>query len=289
MHCGAVDVVISNCVINLVEDKRRALVEAFRALRPGGRLAILDTAFENEPSPEARADASTWCVAASAARSRRTTYEQTLVDIGFEDVSVAWQDATCGDECSGLVAGSVAVTATKPGSTPQTIRPAVASDRERIETLLTTAGLPTDGLHTDDAIVALDGETVVGAVALERFGPASMLRSLVVDDAHRKNGVGRRSVIAALEVARWAGGAEVHLLHRGRTALLHAVRVRGGVRDAREGRGRGQRARLGSVLHHRDGDASVVRGRRPAAAVEAVGQASADLPERRVLLTRERR
>src|SRR5207249_4776270 len=59
--CGAIDVVISNCVINLVPDKRRALIEAYRVLRPGGRLSILDTAFETEPSEDVRNDPKAWC------------------------------------------------------------------------------------------------------------------------------------------------------------------------------------------------------------------------------------
>jgi N-acetylglutamate synthase-like GNAT family acetyltransferase len=78
--------------------------------------------------------------------------------------------------------------------------------------LLTEASLPTNGLRTEDIVVALDGSDVVGAVAIERFGSSSMLRSLVVAPDHRKQGVGRRLVIAALEVARWAQSADVNLM-----------------------------------------------------------------------------
>jgi amino-acid N-acetyltransferase len=52
---------------------------------------------------------------------------------------------------------------------------------------------------------------VVGAVALERFDGAAMLRSLVVAPGHRRRGHGRALVVAALEVARWAVGDEVYL------------------------------------------------------------------------------
>jgi amino-acid N-acetyltransferase len=106
------------------------------------------------------------------------------------------------------------VTATKPAAAhPGTdLRPATPADRGTIEALLGSEGLPTDGLRTEDALVALDGTTVVGAIALERYGSAAMLRSLVVAPEQRRNGVGFRLTAGALEVARWSGIAEVHLL-----------------------------------------------------------------------------
>ena len=213
--CGAVDVVISNCVINLVPDKRRALIEAFRALRPGGRLAILDTAFASEPGPEVRNDPEAWCgcVGGSLVASE---YEATLKDIGYEDVELRWLDSSCGEACSteSIRSLAVAVTGRKPaGAHPGTdLRPAVPADRERIEALLDAEGLPTDGLRTEDTLVVVDHAVGVGAVALERHGPSAMLRSLVVEPEKRRQGIGFRLVAGALEVARWSGVSEVHLL-----------------------------------------------------------------------------
>jgi N-acetylglutamate synthase-like GNAT family acetyltransferase len=213
VHCGAVDVVISNCVINLVNDKRAALVEAYRALRPGGRLAILDTAFETEPGPEVRENNDAWCACVGGSLVA-SDYRAILEDIGFEYVDLTFLDSDCGEACStdGLTARSLAVTATKPGESTPALRPAVASDRGAVESLLTQAPLPTDGLRIEDTIVALSDGKVVGAVALERFGAAALLRSLVVAQEARKQGLGRKLVIAALEVARWAKVAEVHVL-----------------------------------------------------------------------------
>jgi N-acetylglutamate synthase-like GNAT family acetyltransferase len=142
-------------------------------------------------------------------------YEAMLRDIGFEDVSIRRIASDCGEECSteSIQQLAVEVTARKPaGAHPGTdLRPGVPADRPVVEALLSTAGLPADGLRTEDLLVAVaDGETV-GAVALERYGAASILRSLVVANDHRNAGVGLRLVYGALEVARWSGGTEVHL------------------------------------------------------------------------------
>jgi SAM-dependent methyltransferase len=84
---GTVDVVISNCVINLSPDKPQVFREAYRALRPGGRLAVSDVVRTAEIPTELRADPDSVsaCVAGAATVDE---LESMLAGVGFVDVSI---------------------------------------------------------------------------------------------------------------------------------------------------------------------------------------------------------
>ena len=87
---GHVDVVISNCVINLSTAKKRAIGEAFRVLKPGGRFAVSDMVFLGEKRRlpvEVVRSVELWsgCVSGALEKSE---YEALLEEAGFEDVSV---------------------------------------------------------------------------------------------------------------------------------------------------------------------------------------------------------
>ena len=88
---GTIDVVISNCVINLSPAKPRVFREAFRALRPGGRLAISDVVLTADVPRDLRADPDSVasCVAGA---SRIAELERLLDDAGFEAVDVSPKD-----------------------------------------------------------------------------------------------------------------------------------------------------------------------------------------------------
>jgi len=83
----SVDVVISNCVINLSADKDRVLREAFRVLKSGGRFAVSDVVVRGEVPPEIRRSVELWagCVAGAMEESE---YRQKLAAAGFEGIDI---------------------------------------------------------------------------------------------------------------------------------------------------------------------------------------------------------
>ncbi len=118
----AVDVIISNCVINLSADKRRVLQEAFRVLKPGGRFAVSDVVCRGEIPDAVRRSVELWvgCVAGALEENE---YRRLLTNAGFIDVDVeptriyAFEDAGIDDvlarEISGRVMGAF-IRARKP-------------------------------------------------------------------------------------------------------------------------------------------------------------------------------
>jgi len=84
---NSVDVVISNCVINLSADKNRVLREAFRVLRPGGRFAVSDVVTRGEVPAQIRKDILLW-VGCIAGALQDTEYSEKLAAAGFEEISI---------------------------------------------------------------------------------------------------------------------------------------------------------------------------------------------------------
>ena len=84
---NAVDVIISNCVINLSTDKRRVLAEAFRVLKPGGRFAVSDVVIRGEVPEPVRRSMELWvgCVAGALTEQ---DYHQHLWEAGFEEIEL---------------------------------------------------------------------------------------------------------------------------------------------------------------------------------------------------------
>jgi SAM-dependent methyltransferase len=87
LPAATVDVVISNCVVNLSTDKPAVFAETFRVLRPGGRIGITDVVAEDHLTPEDRAERGAW-VGCIAGALTKTEYEHGLAAAGFEQVSV---------------------------------------------------------------------------------------------------------------------------------------------------------------------------------------------------------
>jgi L-amino acid N-acyltransferase YncA/2-polyprenyl-3-methyl-5-hydroxy-6-metoxy-1,4-benzoquinol methylase len=117
-----VDAVSSNCVINLSADKPRALAEAFRVLRPGGRLVVSDVLAAEGTRPDSRALAEqrAGCTTGTVTAGE---YRSQLLAVGFSQISITPETST-GDEVFSAV-----VQAVRPAAPPGTlIRPMRAAD-----------------------------------------------------------------------------------------------------------------------------------------------------------------
>lgn len=111
LPAAAVDVVISNCVINLAEDKGAVLREAYRVLRPGGRLAVADMVELEALAPAVKLQAEAWagCVAGTIPVDE---YRSLLLDAGFAEPDFEVHQVT--DLPQGGRLGSAYVRAVKP-------------------------------------------------------------------------------------------------------------------------------------------------------------------------------
>ena len=118
-----IDVVISNCVVNLSTDKPAVFAETFRVLKPGGRIGITDVVADDRLSPEDRAERGAW-VGCIAGALTKTEYEAGLAAAGFEQVSVTFTHEV-GD---GL--HSTIIRATRPANPTSTAAVANATRRE---------------------------------------------------------------------------------------------------------------------------------------------------------------
>ncbi|HYY81506.1 MAG TPA: arsenite methyltransferase [Actinomycetes bacterium] len=114
-----VDVVISNCVVNLSTDKPAVFAETFRVLKPGGRLGVSDIVAEDRLSPAERAERGSYvgCVAGALSKGE---YERGLAAAGFEQVSVRFTHQV-GDGLHGAI-----VKAAKPAAATRMELPVVS-------------------------------------------------------------------------------------------------------------------------------------------------------------------
>jgi arsenite methyltransferase len=87
VESATVDVIISNCVINLTPDKLASFTEVHRVLKPGGRILIADLVTAGELPPDVRASAAAWadCLAGALEKEK---YLDTIRRAGFADVAV---------------------------------------------------------------------------------------------------------------------------------------------------------------------------------------------------------
>ena len=133
---NTVDVIISNCVINLSADKRQVLREAFRVLKPGGRFAVSDVIVRGHPPADVRKSMELW-VGCIAGALEEDEFLALLRETGFENPSIEPTRVYTSEDAAAFLAGtgldaaalaseidgkfmSAFVRATKPGTTAKT-------------------------------------------------------------------------------------------------------------------------------------------------------------------------
>ena len=239
---NSVDVVISNCVINLSVDKDQVFREIFRVLRPGGRIAVSDIVL-TKPLPEPiRISLLAWagCVAGALTDEE---YRSKLSAAGFENAGLEvtrvydmtsptaqkWlPDASPdllkqinGSMVSAFVRAKKPPRLLSPGADFQ-LRPAGTEDFPFIHALLSANGLPTDGVSPDAGTywVAVQ-EKIIGVAGYERYGTSALLRSLAVSGTHRKSGVADALIRQIFQELRLAGVGVVFLLTETASRYFH--------------------------------------------------------------------
>ncbi len=115
VESSSVDVVVSNCVLNLVPDKTRGFKEIYRVLKPNGRITISDMVATNNSKKELPINPEDWAACISGAITI-DEYENLLRKTGFQDITHVDEPSPLNDTCSsqGLQVKSVAWLATKP-------------------------------------------------------------------------------------------------------------------------------------------------------------------------------
>ena len=233
LPANEVDVVISNCVINLSTDKQKVFNEIHRVLKPGGRMAVSDIVL-TKPLPEKlRQDVLAWagCVAGSLEISE---YKTKLAQAGFEDIELQitrTYDLTDPfirkmlsgftrqevEECNGAVV-SAFIRAKKKARllAPEkefSVIPAGQAEFAQLRELLLQNGLPTAGVDasTGNYYIAKNNE-LMGIVGAEYDGSSAILRSLAVKPQFKKSGVAKALISNALSILKANTVTDVYVI-----------------------------------------------------------------------------
>jgi N-acetylglutamate synthase-like GNAT family acetyltransferase len=233
IESGSVDVIISNCVVNLSPDKGKVLKETFRVLRPGGRFCISDTVFLRPVTERAVQNLAAWSGCISGAL-QETEYAEKMREAGFEEVEVRRTkvyeapDAVAAvlfpelsveerNEINGALASAI-ILGKKPlveleEGLDYTIRCATSEDIPAIAALLKENGLTSLGVaETPENFLVLEHSGIAAVVGMEVQGDAGLLRSLAVRLQDRKKRFGERITAAIINRARAQSVRTIYLL-----------------------------------------------------------------------------
>lgn len=231
---NSVDVIISNCVINLSADKDKVMRECFRVLKPGGRFAVSDIVLKKVLPTKVQQDLAAWtgCIAGALSNSE---YQGKLKNAGFQNIEVQvtriYDFTDVGAELFsklsevelGQLEGAVVsafIRARKPKITAVNgidyeIRQASANDLTEVQELLNNAGLPTDGVEDNIKnflVATTKTNKLLAVIGMEQAGSDVLLRSLVCDSNFSKQGIAAELVKSTLASAARDGIKRLYLL-----------------------------------------------------------------------------
>lgn len=230
---ASIDVVISNCVINLSVDKDQVFREIYRVLKPGGRVAVSDIVATKTLPDVIKKNVLAWagCLAGALVDEE---YKAKLSEAGFENVEIQITRAYDLSELyarhliSGLsseelrewngVLVSTFIRAKKLSfpllaGKDFSIKLAQHDEFAQIYELLSKSGLPIEGVNSDiGSYYIAFNQGVMGVIGVEYYGAAAMLRSLAVKPQFKKSGVAKELINHALQVMQTAGINDVYPL-----------------------------------------------------------------------------
>jgi N-acetylglutamate synthase-like GNAT family acetyltransferase len=221
------DVVVSNCVMNLVPNKQKAFSETVRIIKPGGHFSISDLVLKGELPENLRAEAALYAACVAGAL-QKDDYLQVIKEAGFINIVVQKERKNdIPDEIlqkfltpqqlqsyksSHIGIFSITVYAEKPLTV--TFRKADEKDTSTIRSILEEQKLPTEtvGTNRTDFYLAVNNETVVGVAGYEYYGDEALLRSVAVPASLQKNNIGSQLVNWMVRLAKQKGMKRIVLL-----------------------------------------------------------------------------
>lgn len=217
-----VDVIISNCVINLSPQKERVFAEAYRVLKPGGRLAVSDIVTLANLPDEIQADMELYSGCISGA-SHVDDLRQMLRQAGFIQIEIKEKNGSRELISQWDAKGNfrdLVISASIEAVKPMSVNPEELGDLKKLDNLTDAAELLKESkLPFEDLVKSgvqlwgwYSGGKLAALSGLEVYGTKAILRSFAIQKALRSNGLGALLLEKTEAISRQAGIDELFLL-----------------------------------------------------------------------------